>query len=426
MVGERKKDQDELFIVGSLKELIPDDYVLKRVDAAVDFSWIRAEVASLYDAESGRPSIDPEAAFRLMIAGFLLGIVQDRRLLSEARVNLAIRWFCGFSLDEALPDHSSLTRIRERWGEKTFERCFRRIVLACQEKGLVAAETIHVDSTLIRANVSWESIVERHLKEVLKVNASATRVVERRHKESITDPEASLATTSRERRLEPSYKGHLAVDDRAGVIVDIRLTTGVANEGDEIMDQLSRIEHLLGASPARVTADAGYAYGKVYAALERRGVEAIIPPKRIWAGKNVMPLLQFKYNARADQVRCPQGRVLHRTSRCAHGWFYKSASADCALCPRRGRCLSPKVNRRTVVISETYPELLRARRRRDHWSKDALRLYRRHRWRVEGVHAEGKCLHGLRRAVRRGLANMSIQGYLTAAAINAKRLAASG
>jgi hypothetical protein len=63
-----------------------------------------------------------EAAVRLMLAGFLLGIVHDRRPLREARVNLAIRWFAGYGLQERLPDHSSLTRIRQRWGAERFRR----------------------------------------------------------------------------------------------------------------------------------------------------------------------------------------------------------------------------------------------------------------------------------------------------------------
>jgi IS5 family transposase len=77
------------------------------------------------------------------------------------------------------------------------------------------------------------------------------------------------------------------------------------------------------------------------------------------------------------------------------------------------------------VISHDYPALLRARRRRDRWSEKDQRLYQRHRWRSEGSHGEAKTWHGLARAIRRGLQNMKIQAYLTAAAINLKRLAAT-
>ena len=78
-----------------------------------------------------------------------------------------------------------------------------------------------------------------------------------------------------------------------------------------------------------------------------------------------------------------------------------------------------------MVIGDDYPALLRARRRRARWSEDDRRLYQRHRWRSEGFHGEAKTWHGLGRAVRRGLHNMKIQAYLTAAAINLKRLAAA-
>jgi transposase len=80
----------------------------------------------LYSAEAGRPGIDPEVAVRPMLAGPLLGIVHDRRLLREAQVNLAIRWFIGYGLHQALPDHSSPTRIRQRWGAERFRAVLAR------------------------------------------------------------------------------------------------------------------------------------------------------------------------------------------------------------------------------------------------------------------------------------------------------------
>ncbi len=96
MIGSQDRWQDELFVVGSLRELIPDDHVLKRVECHLDLGWLRAEITDCYCEERGRPSVDPEAAVRLMLAGFLCGIVHDRRLVREGQVNLAIRWFAGY------------------------------------------------------------------------------------------------------------------------------------------------------------------------------------------------------------------------------------------------------------------------------------------------------------------------------------------
>jgi hypothetical protein len=116
MLGQKERDQLELFISGSLGQLIPDEYVLARVDRVLDLSWLKREIADCYCLDDGRPGIDPEAAVRLMLAGLLIGIVHDRKLMREAQVNIAIRWFIGYGLHEKLPHHSSLTRIRQRWG----------------------------------------------------------------------------------------------------------------------------------------------------------------------------------------------------------------------------------------------------------------------------------------------------------------------
>ena len=129
-----------MFISGSLRQLIPDDHVLARVDRVLDLSWLRREVADCYCKEEGRPGVDPEAALRLMIAGLLLGIVHDRKLMREAAVNIAIRWFVGYGLHEKLPHHSSLTRIRQRWGDERFRRIFKRTEIA-------TAEIVHIDAS---------------------------------------------------------------------------------------------------------------------------------------------------------------------------------------------------------------------------------------------------------------------------------------
>jgi transposase len=157
-------------LTGSLRQLIPDDHVLARVDRVLDLSWLRRDIADCYCLDDGRPGIDPEVAVRLMLAGLLIGIVHDRKLMREAQVNIAIRWFIGYGLHEELPHHSSLTRIRQRWGEERFRRIFKRTVEACLQAKIATAEVVHIDASLIRANVSWESLVERHVGDVLSEN----------------------------------------------------------------------------------------------------------------------------------------------------------------------------------------------------------------------------------------------------------------
>ena len=233
-----------------------------------------------------------------------------------------------------------------------------------------------------------------------------------------------MATNARNRRLEPAYKQHTAVDDVFGVVLDLEVTTGQANEGDHVLARVDAVAEATGHPVATVTADQGYAYGKVYGGLEARGIDPVIPAKKEPIRSRV-PLRRFRFDARHDILRCPQGRILRPQRAVEHGRYFYSKAAECRTCPMRDDCLSKGRVNKAVVVSDNHPALLRARRRRERWSAEDARLYQRHRWRSEGFHGEAKSWHGLARAVRRGLQNMRIQAFLTAAAVNLKRLASA-
>jgi transposase len=455
MLGRQERWQEDLFIAAPLRDLVPDDHILKRVDRVLDLSWLRAEVRDLYCQDNGRPGIDPEAAVRLMLAGLFHGIVHDRKLLREAQVNIAIRWFAGYRLTEKLPNHSSLTNIRQRWGEERFKRIFQRSVEQCAEAGLVDGQTVHIDATLIRADVSWQSLTQRHVEAVLAENEPTgdehnddedggdrheeekapprrrsrgrprTRPAKAK-KYSPTDPDATMATSSRDHRMEPCYKQHTAVDDRCGVIVDVHVTTGEASEGKQLQAQLDRIEANTQMAVQRATADAAYAHARNYGALEDREVEAVIPPQREATRRGRIPARRFKYDDHKKVVRCPAGKILRPSSRSdEQSTLYRARTCDCKTCPLRARCIAPTTQARVIRIADDHAALIRARRRHARGEITNSDLYKRHRWRAEGVHGEAKSQHGLRRAARRGLANVAVQAYLTAAVMNLKRLAAS-
>ncbi len=444
MIGKDAGGQQQLFIPGSIGDHVPDDHILKRVHKVLDLSWLRDEVRDCYSQRHGRPSIPPEAALRLMLAGFFEGIVHDRKLMRQAQVNIAIRWFAGYEMQESLPHHSSLTRIRQRWGSERFRQIFLRTVTACIEHGLVDGETVHVDATLMRANVSWESLSTEYADKLLEENAEGAeqdgdggakaaktrkgRRPRRRRgkakKRSRTDPDASMSTSNRSHRLEPSYKQQTAVDDESGVILDAEVTTGEASEGSQLLEQVDRIEAATGKKIKTLTADGAYGHGRNYEALQERGTEAVIPPPRQRQGRKRIPLRRFKYDAKHRVVRCPGGKVLRPRETTDRGTWYKARLADCRACGLWARCVPGTPGSRRLLISTGYDALLRARRRRAGGDERWQWAYRRHRWRVEGVHGEAKTQHGLRRAVRWGLENMAIQAYLTAAVINLKRLAA--
>ncbi len=327
--------------------LIPEDHILKRVDEVLDLSWIHEEVRGCYCQDNGRGSIDPESALRLMLAG---------------------------------------TRIRQRWGEELFRKVFQRGVGQCVEAGLVNAETIDLDPTLIRADVSWNSLTTRYVDRVIEENCGeeepsdeeggtakgpgGLRAKGKEKKYSPTDPDATMATSCKQYHLEPSYKQYTAVEDKSGIIVDVMVTTGEAHEGQHLLEQIERIEATTGATVKAVTGDSAYAHGNNYEALEEKEIDAIIPPQRPSRRKNVpqrIPARRFKYDARKGWIKCPAGKYLHRTGRSTsdNGYGYRARFRDCKTCPLRERCIAPSAHVRHILIVDGFPSLLRARRRRE-------------------------------------------------------------
>lgn len=410
MLESRDVGQDDLFVSGSLRDLIPDDYILRQVDRVIDLSWVRAQVSQHYNLEFGRPGIDPEAALRLMLAGFFLGIVHDRRLMREAQMHLGIRWFAGYKLHEKLPDHSSLSRIRGRWGEELFHKLFSRVVQQCIDAKLVSGETVHVDATLIEARLTWAEVARRHAQRTLEENDTPS-------------VEETAASQIRGNKRVFGYKQHTAVDSQQGIVVDCHITPANHNEGQQLGEQVQRIESTLGANPKTLTADAGYSHAINYELLEQRNIEPMIVVQERATRSGEFPVTRFKYDEANDLVRCPQGKKLHRTGHDPRRPRYRASTADCSTCPLNTRCLPSHQQSRTVTIVPGYTALLRARRKNAQTSVYERETYGRHRWQVEGRHAEAKTLYSLGRAVRIGIAQLAIQAYLTAVVMNLKRLA---
>src|SRR5215210_4610783 len=148
----------------SLEDLVPEDHFYRRLEAQLDLSFVRELVAPLY-ANGGRPSVDPVVFFKLQLVMFLEDLRSERQLMGMVADRLSVRWYLGYDLHETLPDHSSLTRIRERFGLEVFRRFFERIVEECFAAGLVWGEELFIDATKVEANASLESGRSRSLVE---------------------------------------------------------------------------------------------------------------------------------------------------------------------------------------------------------------------------------------------------------------------
>src|SRR5258706_6643236 len=166
MMGTKQRRFAPLINV-SVEELVPHDHFYRHLERTLDLSFVREFVQETY-TDKGRPSIDPVVFFKLQLVMFFEDIRSERLLMRHAADRLSVRWYLGYNLDEPLPDHSSLTRIRERYGVEVFRRFFEAIVEQCQAAGLVWGTELYFDGTKVLANASTDSIkprfaVEAHL-----------------------------------------------------------------------------------------------------------------------------------------------------------------------------------------------------------------------------------------------------------------------
>src|SRR3712207_1422750 len=151
----------------SLEDLVPPDHLYRHLERSLDLAFVRDLVRGAY-ADPGRPSIDPVVFFKLQLVLFFEGLRSERQLLRVVADRLSLRWYLGYDLTEALPDHSSLTRIRERYGLDVLQSFFETIVEQCIAAGLVWGEELYLDATKVNANAAADSLrprfaVEAHL-----------------------------------------------------------------------------------------------------------------------------------------------------------------------------------------------------------------------------------------------------------------------
>src|SRR5437660_6431976 len=137
MMGRLKSDQGQLFYEFRLGDAVPEDHLVRKIDTALDLSWLRSELTPHYSS-TGRPSIDPVLMIRLLSVGYVFAIRSERRLCGEVQVNLAYRWFCKLGIEDTIPDHSAFCRARrERFRESdALRHVFERVVAACIAAGL--------------------------------------------------------------------------------------------------------------------------------------------------------------------------------------------------------------------------------------------------------------------------------------------------
>ena len=159
MMGEQKSERELFSYAVNLEKRVRSDHPLRRVAALIDFKFVREEVAHCYGSK-GNISVDPEVIMKMMFLLFFDDVASERELMKVIAERLDYLWFLGYGLDDEIPDHSVLSKARTRWGEEVFESLFVRTIGQCVKAGLVDGRKLHVDSSLIEADASRESVIK--------------------------------------------------------------------------------------------------------------------------------------------------------------------------------------------------------------------------------------------------------------------------
>jgi transposase len=381
----------------SLEALVPKDNFYRRLQARLDLSFVREFVAPLY-ANGGRPSVDPVVFFKLQLVMFFEDLRSERQLMKVVADRLSLRWYLGYDLHEPLPDHSSLTRIRERFGLRVFRRFFERIVEECIEAGLVWGEELFFDATKVEANASMESRIPRfsaeaHLgglfgddegtpeaeaadetpepyagADLVALPAASDHGLRAKNAEredwisregkpdrtivrggyrrrsdyelSPTDPDASLMQHKRG-ATRMGYHAHYVVDGgKARVIPNVLVTPADVTENQPMLDLLFRTRFRWRARVRRVTGDSTYGTKENIAAVEKASIRPYLSMADFEKKSTYYGSSRFVYEPEQDLYRCPRGEPLRLythsyTERLSR---YRADPQSCNACPLKPEC----------------------------------------------------------------------------------------
>jgi transposase len=320
-MGTRRKRerQQDLWIATSDVVETPGNAFYDRLNQIPDEHKFDAKVERLCrkfykKSPYGRPSLAPGVYFRCLPIGCFEGLDSERGIAWRTADSLSLRKFLGYALDEATPDHSTISRTRRLYWLETHKAIFRWVLKILDEEGLISGRTISIDATTLEANAALKSIVRRdngqsyneYLKELARAagienptREQLARLDRKRKKKgsnqewmSPGDPDARIAKM-KDGRTHLAHKAEHAVDLTSGALV--ALTLHPANDGDTttIHKTLEEVQAATLAVNERrveeVVADKGYHSGAVLKQVHEREVRSYIPEpergRRNWQGE---------------------------------------------------------------------------------------------------------------------------------------------
>ncbi|MEK3822273.1 MULTISPECIES: IS1182 family transposase [Cytobacillus] len=434
-----QRDQIEMV---ALDELVPADHLVRKIEAAINFSFIYDLVKDKY-SEKGRPSIDPVILIKLTFIQYTFGIRSMRQTIEELKTNMAYRWFLGYGFHDKVPHFSTFGKNYERRFKDSdlFEQIFYRILKTAAEKNLISAEHVFVDSTHVKASANKRKFEKKVVRK--ETRAYQERLQEeinqdredhgkkpfppdkfdkeeyKEIKESTTDPESGYYVKD-ERTKQFAYSFHAAAD-RNGFVLGAIVTPGNTHDSHILEPLVEQVIEKV-SKPKAVAADAAYKTPAITSYLLKNDITPALPYTRPRTKEGFFRKHEYVYDEHFDCYICPTGEILKYTTTTKEGYRqYKSDPRICTGCPFLSQCTQSQAHQKLIQRHVWEEHVEEADHLRHH--QDVKPIYEKRKETIERVFADAKEKHGMRWTTLRGLKKMSMQAMLTFAAMNLKKMA---
>jgi len=442
MLEKRKKGLEQIEII-CMDERVPKDYLLRKIDEAIDFTHVYDLVEDLYCKDNGRPSVDPVVLFKIVLIQHLYGIASLRQTVRDIDLNIGYRWFLGYSLSEEIPHFATVSyNFKHRFTSETVEAVFRWILCEAERAGYLAPEMVFVDATHIKANANINKKCKREIPEAarqyerqLREEVNACRKEHgqkpfdddppegngktKQVTQSTTDPQSGLFRKG-EHKMCFAYGAH-TVCDIHNFILDVEVMPGNIHDS-VVFDTVYRrvTEHF--PEVKVVTADAGYKTPWICKQVFDDGRLPSLPYRRPMTKKGHHKWDEYVFDEYLDAVICPEYKTLSYSTTNKDGYMeFKSKPYVCQYCPTRNQCTQSR-NFQKTVVRHVWQEFLERSEDVRH-SPIGQAAYALRSQTIERVFADAKEKHAMRYTQYRGLAQVSNWVKLKYAAMNLKKLA---
>lgn len=440
MMGIKDNNERSQVEFISLEDLVPANHLVRKLDAAMDFSFIYDVVQDLYKPY-GRESIDPVVLVKITFIQYIFGIPSMRRTIEEIEVNFAYRWFLGYGMNEKIPHFSTFGKnyTRRFKDSDLFEQIFRHVLTEAYACGFIKDEQVFIDGSHVKANANNHKYRDREIEKVarayetelqeeisrdreahgkkpLKEQEKEPEIIHQ--KESTTDPESGYFHKGEHKQVF-AYTTNTCCDQN-GFILDFEVTPGNVHDSVSFWELYKRMKQKDGVRYCVM--DAGYKTPAIVRAVLKEGKVPVLPYKRPMTKKGFFKKLEYVYDEHYDCYICPWNQILNYSTTNREGYReYKSNKTICKDCPYRQQCTENKDCVKTVTrhVWESYMEQAEDIRH----TIGMKEIYQKRKETIERVFADAKEKHGMRYTQYRGLAKVKMELTLLFSCMNLKRMA---